>query len=50
MKFTKKVVKTSGGYVVRIPAEIVKILNLDEKDYVEIDLLKLDLKALQKKR
>ena len=49
MKFTKKVIKTSGGIVVRIPADIVKLLNLTEKDYVEIDLTKIDLKALNKK-
>ncbi|HJN57205.1 MAG: hypothetical protein QF917_04470 [Candidatus Woesearchaeota archaeon] len=49
MKFTKKVIKTSGGIVVRVPADIVKLLNLTEKDYVEIDLSKIDLKALNKK-
>ena len=49
MKFTKKVIKTSGGIVVRIPADIVRLLNLTEKDYVEIDLTKIDLKALNKK-
>ena len=49
MKFTKKVIRTSGGIVVRIPADIVKLLNLTELDYVEIDLTKIDLKALNKK-
>ena len=49
MKFTKKVIKTSGGLVVRVPADIVRLLNLTEKDYVEIDLTKIDLKALNKK-
>ena len=49
MKFTKKVMKTSGGIVVRVPADIVKLLNLTEKDYVEIDLTKIDVKALRKK-
>ena len=37
MKYTKKLMKTSGGLVVRVPSDIVKILNLSEKDYVEID-------------
>ena len=50
MKFTKKVIRTSGGIVVRIPADIVKLLNLTEKDYVEIDLTRIDIKALNKKQ
>ena len=41
--------KTSGGIVVRVPADIVKLLNLTEVDYVEIDLTKIDVKALRKK-
>ena len=41
--------KTSGGLVVRVPSDIVKVMNLTEKDYVEIDLNKLDIKLLQKK-
>jgi antitoxin component of MazEF toxin-antitoxin module len=49
MKFTKKVIKTSGGLVVRVPADIVKLLNLTEKDYVEIDLEKIDLRLLSRK-
>ncbi|MBL7055697.1 hypothetical protein ISS07_02170 [Candidatus Woesearchaeota archaeon] len=49
MKFTKKVMKTSGGIVVRVPADICKLLNLTEKDYVEIDLQKINLKELSKK-
>jgi len=49
MRYTKKVIRTSGGLVVRVPADIVKILNLTEKDYVEIDLTKIDLKLLNKK-
>ncbi len=49
MKYTKKVIKTAGGLVVRIPADIVKILNLTEEDYVEIDLSRIDLKAFRKK-
>ena len=49
MKYTKKLIRTSGGLVVRVPSDIVKILNLTEKDYVEIDLSKIDVKALNKK-
>ena len=49
MKYTKKVMKTSGGIVVRVTADIVKLLNLTEEDYVEIDLTKIDVKALRKK-
>ena len=49
MKYTKKLIKTSGGLVVRVPSDIIKILNLTEKDYVEIDLSKIDVKALNKK-
>ena len=48
MRYTKKLIKTSGGLVVRVPSDIVKILNLTEKDYVEIDLSRLDVKALRK--
>lgn len=44
MKYTKKVIKTGGGLVVRIPSDIVKILDLTEKDYVEIDLTKIEIK------
>lgn len=49
MKYTKKLIKTSGGIVVRVPSDIVKILNLTDKDYVEIDLNKIDVKMLNKK-
>ena len=49
MKYTKKLIKTSGGLVVRVPSDIVKLLNLTEKNYVEIDLTKLDVKELRKK-
>ncbi|MEK6943588.1 MAG: hypothetical protein AABX00_05990 [Nanoarchaeota archaeon] len=49
MKYTKKLIKTGGGIVVRIPSDIVKVLNLTEKDYVEIDITKIDLKVLNKK-
>lgn len=49
MKYTKKVIKTAGGLVVRVPSDIVKILSLTENDYVEIDLNKIDLRALKKK-
>ena len=44
MRYTKKVMKSSGGLVIRIPSDIVKLLKLTEKDYVEIDLTKIDLK------
>ena len=47
MKYTKKLMRTSGGLVVRVPSDIVTILKLTEKDYVEIDLSKIDLKALR---
>jgi len=50
MKYTKKLIKTSGGIVVRVPSDIVKLLNLTDKDYVEIDLTKLDVKELNKKQ
>ena len=49
MKYTKKLIKTSGGLVVRVPSDIVKLLNLTEKNYVEIDLTRLDIKELNKK-
>lgn len=49
MKFTKKVIKTGGGLVVRVPSDIVKLLDLTEKDYVEIDLTKIELKPCKKK-
>ena len=48
MRYTKKLIRTSGGLVVRVPSDIVKILNLTDKDYVEIDLSKLDIRALRK--
>ena len=48
MKYTKKLMKTSGGLVVRVPSDIVKILSLTEKDYVEIDLSRIDVRALKK--
>ncbi len=50
MKYTKKLIKTSGGLVVRVPFDIVNLLNLTEKDYVEIDLTKIDIKALSTKK
>ena len=49
MKYTKKLMKTSGGLVVRVPSDIVKLMNLSEKDYVEIDLTRIDLRLLNKK-
>ena len=48
MRYTKKLMKTSGGLVVRVPSDIIKLLSLTEKDYVEIDLSKIDLKLLKK--
>jgi antitoxin component of MazEF toxin-antitoxin module len=44
MKYTKKLMKSSGGIVVRVPSDIIKVLNLTENDYVEIDISKIDLK------
>lgn len=49
MKYTKKLIRTSGGLVVRVPSDIVKLLNLTEKNYVEIDLSKIDVKEIRKK-
>jgi len=49
VKYTKKLMKTSGGLVVRVPSDIVKLLSLTEKDYVEIDLSKIDVRQLNKK-
>jgi len=49
MKYTKKLIKTSGGLVVRVPSDIVKLMNLTEKDYVEIDLSRIDVKLLNKR-
>ena len=48
MRYAKKVMRSSGGLVIRIPSDIVKILNLTEKDYVEVDLTKIDLKKEKK--
>ncbi len=47
MKYTKKVMKSAGGLVVRVPSDIVKILRLTEKDYVEIDITKINLKKIR---
>jgi len=49
MKYTKKLMKSSGGLVIRVPSDLIKLLSLTENDYVEIDLNKIDLKALRKK-
>ena len=49
MKYTKKLVRTGGGIVVRVPSDIVKVLNLTENDYVEIDLTKIEIKQPDKK-
>jgi len=48
MRYTKKLIKTSGGLVVRVPSDIVKLLSLTEKDFVEIDLSRIDVRALRK--
>ena len=48
MRYTKKLIRTGGGLVVRVPSDIVKLLSLTEKDYVEIDLNKIDLKKFQR--
>jgi antitoxin component of MazEF toxin-antitoxin module len=48
MKYTKKLIRTGGGLVVRVPSDIVKLLSLTEKDYVEIDLSRIDVKSLRK--
>tara|TARA_Y100000310_G_C20625318_1_gene785524 strand:+ start:390 stop:551 length:162 start_codon:yes stop_codon:yes gene_type:complete len=48
MRYVKKVMKQSGGLVVRIPSDIVKLLDLSEKDFVEIDLSKIDIKKARK--
>jgi len=50
MKYTKKLMKSSGGLVVRVPSDIIKLLDLTEDDYVEIDLTKIDLKQLKKEK
>ncbi len=50
MKYIKKVIRTSGGLVVRVPSDIVKLLNLTEKDYVEIDLNRIDARMFAKKK
>ena len=49
MQYTKKVIKTGGGFVIRIPSYIIKVMNLTEKDYLEVDISKIDIKGLQKK-
>lgn len=50
MRYTKKVIRTGGGLLVRIPSDIVKVLNLTEEDYVEIDLNKIELNKENKKK
>ena len=52
MKYTKKVVRTSGGLVIRIPADIVRVMQLTEEDYLEVDINRVDISALriQKKK
>jgi antitoxin component of MazEF toxin-antitoxin module len=50
MKYAKKLIKTGGGLVVRVPSDIVKVMGLTEKDFVEIDITKLDLKLSKKSK
>ena len=53
MKYTKKLIRTAGGLMVRVPSDIVKVLSLTERDFVEIDLNKLEIKKkseMMKKR
>ncbi len=50
MRYTKKVVKTAGGLVVRIPSDIVKLLQLNKEDYVEIDISRIDKSQFAKKK
>ena len=50
MKYTKKVVKTSGGLVVRIPADIVELMQLNEQDFVEVDITRIDRSQFRKKK
>ena len=44
MKYTKKLMRSAGGLVVRVPADIVKVLALTEDDFVEIDLQRIEIK------
>ncbi len=48
MRYPKKVMKSSGGLVIRVPSDIVKLLNLTEKDYVEIDIPEFEIKKEKK--
>ncbi len=50
MKYTKKVVKTSGGLVIRIPSDIVKVMQLTDEDYLEVDINRVDIGALRIKK
>ena len=50
MKYTKKVVKTSGGLVIRIPADIVQLMQLTDEDFVEVDIQKIDASVFKKKK
>ena len=49
MKYTKKLMKSAGGLVVRVPSDIVKLLDLTEDNYVEIDLTLIDIKVKKRK-
>ena len=50
MKYVKKLIRTSGGLVVRVPSDIVKVLNLTDKDYVEIDLNRLEIRKISRQK
>jgi antitoxin component of MazEF toxin-antitoxin module len=50
MKYVKKVVKTSGGLVIRIPSDIVKVMQITDDDYLEVDINRIDTSALRAKR
>lgn len=47
MRYTKKVVKTSGGLVIRIPSDIVKVMQLTDEDYLEVDINRVDTSTLR---
>ncbi len=50
MKYVKKLIRTSGGLVVRVPSDIVKVLSLTDKDYVEIDLNRLEIRKISRQK
>jgi len=42
MKITKKIVKIAHSYGIIIDKPILKKLNLDKEDYVELDIKKVE--------